>query len=726
MTEQRRNSVLLFAIPFSVTLFFYLLTVCRTIYTGDSGELSFVIDSLGIAHPPGYPLITLLGKFIITFVPGNTAFALNVFSSLLTACAAGVGAIVIRNALFHGEDRHNAQALVILISAACMWGFANALWASAVGIEVYSLGVVLILLTLLSLNSFLETGNYRKILLSVYLLSLGMANHLTASALALPILYALIRARAPIKIWIFSAALAILGLTLYLYIPIRSLNDLILNWDNLATPRAFFDHVTAKRYQDYMTGLRLGNFVENFARSLALLARQYPLGLGIFGIVGMAISKRIGTPFKIMASMIIAFNLLTVALYDIPDIDQYYLPTYFLSALGVAALLLCPWGRVERIRPNAVGWPLYAVMAFLVILTVASNYKNNDQSDNRLSYIYGMNILKCLPENAILISTGDNSNSTVQYLHFVEGVRKDVEIYDPLKTTGLLRKKLMAGGDAQRTGFELCMQIIMAYPEKSYFSKEHMLRRNSPFDYSSLPLTPHGMVYRIGNFPVDRTIWNRLEIPVFDDLSHIDVKGMTMLCNLYLNRGEDRQRLGDSTVAYRDFMMAADIASNSPEATPHNSLGVFFRRHGVTGLAEEEYRKALASQHLTADEKANVYVNLGNLQKDKGNFDGAIEYYTQAIKINGMNTEARYNLALTNAYLSVGRGRFDDAVKRFEEAVSFSVADPRLMYNLGVLYDQNLHDTARAIFNYRRFAEVAPPDAPESRIALRRINELSR
>ncbi|OGC91064.1 MAG: hypothetical protein A2W25_13990 [candidate division Zixibacteria bacterium RBG_16_53_22] len=709
-----------------MTLFFYLLTVCRTLYTGDSGELAFVIDSLGIAHPPGYPLITLLGKFIVSLVPGNTAFVLNIFSSVLTACASGVGAIVIRDTLFQGENRQETQAIVVSISAACLWGFANALWASAVGIEVYSLGMVLILLSLLALNSFFETGKYRTILLSVYLLSLGMANHLTASALALPILYALIRARAPLKIWLYSASLAALGLTLYLYIPIRSLNDPILNWDNLSSLGAFFDHVTAKRYQDYMTGLRLENYAENFARSLSLLVRQYPLWLGLLGLLGLALSKRLSTPFKIVITMVVAFNFLTVALYDIPDIEQYYLPSYFVSTLGVAALLLWLRERIERMRPSRVGWPLYGALCALVILTIFTNYNANDQSQNRLSYVYGMNILNCMPPNSILISTGDNANSTVQYLHFVEGVRKDIEIYDPLKTTGLLRKKLTVAGDAWRSGFDLCMQMIIAYPERSYFSKEHMLRRNSPFDYASLPLTPHGMVYRVGNHPVDPTIWNRLEIPEFDDLSHIDVKGMTMLCNLYLNRGEDRQRAGDSTAAYKDFMRATDIASKSPEAVSHNSLGVFFRRHRVVGLAEEEYRKALESQHLTADEKANIFVNLGNLQKDKGNFDGAMANYSRAIAINGKNTEARYNLALTNAYLSVSHRRFDDAVGWFEEAVSFSVADPRLVYNLGVLYDQNLHDTARAVYNYRRFAEIASPEAPESRAARRRIEELSR
>ena len=34
----------------------YLATACPTVYFGDSGELIAAADSLGVAHPPGYPI----------------------------------------------------------------------------------------------------------------------------------------------------------------------------------------------------------------------------------------------------------------------------------------------------------------------------------------------------------------------------------------------------------------------------------------------------------------------------------------------------------------------------------------------------------------------------------------------------------------------------------------------------------------------------------------------
>ena len=43
----------------------YLSTLCPTIFVGDSGELAWAAASLGIAHPPGFPLWTLLGRVAV-------------------------------------------------------------------------------------------------------------------------------------------------------------------------------------------------------------------------------------------------------------------------------------------------------------------------------------------------------------------------------------------------------------------------------------------------------------------------------------------------------------------------------------------------------------------------------------------------------------------------------------------------------------------------------------
>jgi tetratricopeptide (TPR) repeat protein len=232
------------------------------------------------------------------------------------------------------------------------------------------------------------------------------------------------------------------------------------------------------------------------------------------------------------------------------------------------------------------------------------------------------------------------------------------------------------------------------------------------------------MVYRVGNWPVTGSLWDRLEIPYFDDPAiQLEIKALTMLCNLYLARGEDMMVLGDTARASRDFSTAGELVSQTMEASLHNSLGVFFRHKRRPDLADKEYQLALESRHLTGNEKSNVLVNLGNLRKDLGKFDEAVDNYNRALAINAENKDARYNLALVNAYMALSKNDNLTAIRAFEEALSISTSDPRLIYNVAVLYDRSLGDTASAIYNYELFARFAPGMA-ESREALERIRQL--
>ncbi len=63
----------------------YALTVERTVPTGDGGELIAAAYVLGVAHPPGYPLYTLLGHLATMLPGGSPALRMNLMSGLLDA-----------------------------------------------------------------------------------------------------------------------------------------------------------------------------------------------------------------------------------------------------------------------------------------------------------------------------------------------------------------------------------------------------------------------------------------------------------------------------------------------------------------------------------------------------------------------------------------------------------------------------------------------------------------
>src|SRR4051794_17062430 len=68
----------------------YFCTAARDIVTGDTPELITVAATLGVAHPPGYPLFTLLGHLFSLLPIGPIPFRVNSLSVVCDALAVGV------------------------------------------------------------------------------------------------------------------------------------------------------------------------------------------------------------------------------------------------------------------------------------------------------------------------------------------------------------------------------------------------------------------------------------------------------------------------------------------------------------------------------------------------------------------------------------------------------------------------------------------------------------
>src|SRR5574341_874215 len=75
------------AAVFVVALALYWLTLARGLLPADAGEFQLAAATLGVAHPPGYPLYTLLGWVFTRLMPANPMRGLNLFSAVTMALA---------------------------------------------------------------------------------------------------------------------------------------------------------------------------------------------------------------------------------------------------------------------------------------------------------------------------------------------------------------------------------------------------------------------------------------------------------------------------------------------------------------------------------------------------------------------------------------------------------------------------------------------------------------
>ena len=121
---------------------FYAATAAPSVATlfDDSLEFQVVLPTLGIAHPSGYPLYTLLGKLFTLLLPfRDPAGRVNLLSALCAGAALGVLYLLAQKVAGNRAAAATATALFALSPA---W------WSQATIAEVYALHGLFVVLFL--------------------------------------------------------------------------------------------------------------------------------------------------------------------------------------------------------------------------------------------------------------------------------------------------------------------------------------------------------------------------------------------------------------------------------------------------------------------------------------------------------------------------------------------------------------------------------------------------
>ncbi len=146
-------AVFLSLIAFAV----YCTTLCHTVGITDAGELATVLYTLGIAHPTGYPLFTLIGHvWMLLPFGGEEIIRANYFAMLLTSIAVG---LFFKTTLEIGRSKNifpekkkrknesqTVQNIFIAAAGSLVLAFSTTFWSQSNSIEVYALHLVLVTL----------------------------------------------------------------------------------------------------------------------------------------------------------------------------------------------------------------------------------------------------------------------------------------------------------------------------------------------------------------------------------------------------------------------------------------------------------------------------------------------------------------------------------------------------------------------------------------------------
>ena len=169
------------AATFLVALLAYLRTLAPTVVGGDSGELICAARVLGVAHPPGYPLYTLLGHLATLLPLGSMAVRVNLLSALADAGAAGLLCLAVHRV----TGRAGAGVL-----AGLAFALSPMVWPYAVTAEVFALNNLLVA-ALLALSVRGLAAPERTLPAAALVFGLGLSNHHTILFLGGPLLLGL-------------------------------------------------------------------------------------------------------------------------------------------------------------------------------------------------------------------------------------------------------------------------------------------------------------------------------------------------------------------------------------------------------------------------------------------------------------------------------------------------------------------------------------------------------
>ncbi|MBN1824617.1 MAG: DUF2723 domain-containing protein [Candidatus Eisenbacteria bacterium] len=495
----------------------YTMTAGRAAPFWDCGEFMACSYILGIPHPPGAALFVMLGRVVSILPFGDIALRLNLFSSYSSAIAIGFTALGLARVIrrLHGREKNFTDRMVVYggtVVGALSAAFGSTYWFNAVEAEVYGLTLlliaILIWLSLLWIERARTPEGNRILLLQTYLLFLGATNHMQSFLPVVPLFLLIFlidrsRLRSPV-FWIIFLLLttvvhstqfflfgtpiacavafliswldaspdrkkiyalagwffftAILGYTLYAYVPIRSANQPAIDENNPENWTNFKMFLERKQYSEKsmieLMFTRKGTWSNQFGDFHRIgfwyhLKNQWLphspayLLVPLFSLFALwAMWKR---DRKIGLYFLMSLLLFTVAMtlylnfsdgtkgvkLEVRDRDYFYTPGYFLIAwlLGIGLSAFLSKLRYSRMAGRETAVQVIAILALVIpIRTASAHYFEHDRSRFFVAEDLAYNILAGLEENAILFTGGDNDTFPLWYMQEVRDFRKDVRI----------------------------------------------------------------------------------------------------------------------------------------------------------------------------------------------------------------------------------------------------------------------------------------------------------
>ncbi len=506
-------------------LLLYVTTLAPTTQFWDTSEYIAAAYALGIPHPPGNPLFTIVAHTwgLIPWVPGY-AERINLLAAVTSAIAAGCW-FLIGERWMRGWVPARLPRRLAAVAGALVAATAFTVWnQSVVNEKVYTVSLLSIALVLWLIVRWDDQppgeAHDHHLLLIVYLLALTATNHmmgvlvgpvvlillfpplkaqrppdlasrrvewsqfcvfgavyaiiaalglerseplvLAALLFAAALVYAVVYARN----WDFALAVlavALIGLSVYLFLPIRAVHFPPINEGEPTTRQALWEVLTRQQYGKPPVWQRQATLVAQIFMWVQYFTWQWGRDLSaglqhalavVFGALGVlgawrhwkadfrtafAMTALVGT-LTLLLIFYLNFKYGYSQMLDHPQLarevrerDYFFIASFALwgvwVGMGLATLMEWITDWLEEREPDAARrWLTATPVLLLALIPLAGNHLTASRKGETLARDFASDILQSVEPYGVLVTAGDNDTFPLWYAQEVEHIRQDVTV----------------------------------------------------------------------------------------------------------------------------------------------------------------------------------------------------------------------------------------------------------------------------------------------------------
>ncbi len=460
----------------------YLHTAYPSVSGGDPGELMVAACNWGVAHPPGYPLFTVLSALFVHTLPmGSPAWRVHVCSAALSATAAAL--------LYLSVLRVTRGNWAGGLLAGLGFAFAPTVWWYAIQAEVFPLnnailGAILLLAVLFFEQiAILREGAHRtksaakgssaagaafaeeeRLALKyaywgAFFCGLALTNQHTTvfyvAAVVLTVVLTLIFNRLLSGVVVLRLTVSILaGVAPYLYLPLASSRRPMDSWGDQRSWQGFVHHFLRREYGTFQLAADSLGANPGMLFRLQLYFRSLMTEEGLFVVPLLAALGAIwmllpSCRLRLVQACLLLGYLLYVGVFhylaNLNPLEPLYLGVqarfwiqanlyvFFWAGVG----LHCVGVLLTRLRSTS-GFPfvtgkLVTVLSCLVAMAFVSaqlglHWHQRNHRDSKVFAAFGTSSLRSFPDNAVVFLNGDLNNNLIKYPQQCEGMRRNLTL----------------------------------------------------------------------------------------------------------------------------------------------------------------------------------------------------------------------------------------------------------------------------------------------------------